>query len=63
MRELTPELRAVVALAGAAQGAYEVEGLILRVCRSVATTFGLTFVVDASLLGEQGLSFGLSWRL
>jgi len=40
VRELTPELRAVVDLAGAAQGAYEVEDLLLRVCTSVAETFG-----------------------
>jgi len=40
VRELTPELRAVVDLAGAAQGAYEVEDLLLRVCTSVVETFG-----------------------
>lgn len=40
MRELTPELRAVVDLADAAQGAYAVEDLLLRVCRSVVETFG-----------------------
>ena len=30
---------------------------------SVATTFGLTIVVDVSALGEQAASLGASWRL
>lgn len=30
---------------------------------SVATSFGLTIVVDISALGEQGASLGASWRL
>ena len=30
---------------------------------SAATRIGLTLVVDASVLGEQGLSIGASWQL
>lgn len=54
VRELTPELRAVVELAGAAQGAYEVEGLLLRVCRSVSGTFGFERVAIARYADERG---------
>jgi signal transduction histidine kinase len=53
VRELTPELRAVVHLAGAAQGAYEVEGLLLRVCRSVAETFGFERVAISEHAEER----------
>jgi signal transduction histidine kinase len=53
MRELTPELRAVVDLAGAAQGAFEVEDLLLRVCRSVVETFGFERAGIAELVLER----------
>jgi signal transduction histidine kinase len=53
VRELTPELRAVVDLAGAAQGAYEVEDLLLRVCRSVVETFGFKRVSIGELVPER----------
>ena len=40
MRELAPELRAVLDLARAAQGAYEVPELLTRICKSLADGFG-----------------------
>ena len=52
MRGLSPELRAVYDLARAAQGAYEVDDLLDRVCTTVAQTFGFDRVSISEYFAE-----------
>jgi two-component system sensor histidine kinase MtrB len=52
VRGLSPELRAVYDLARAAQGAYEVDDPLDRVCKTVAETFGFDRVSVSEYFAE-----------
>src|SRR5919201_6013897 len=52
VRELTAELRAVRDLARAAQGAFEVNELLDRICASVSAAFGFDRAVISRYLPE-----------